>query len=154
MKLRFVSAVAIALVSAASNAPAQFPVPDFNGDWHSPDRSASPITIWQDAIQIKVTEHATSKIFRFDGSPTYYNADGTLAAVGSKPKTAPVRTTGKWIGDKLSLTVEVTEGDKPSTTVDVYSLSGDRKTLTRERTITLANGGSSPPTKVRSTYVK
>ena len=152
MKLRFLSALAIALVSMASNAPAQFPVPDFNGDWHSPDRSASPITIWQDATQIKVTEHTTSKIFRFDSSPTYYNADGTLVSVAAKPKNAPVRTTGKWIGDKLSLTVEVTEGAQPSTTVDVYSLSGDGKKLTRERTITPANGGT--PKKETSTYVK
>jgi hypothetical protein len=152
MKLRFVSAVAIGLVLAVSRAAAQFPVPDFNGDWHSPDRSASPITVWQDATQIKVTEHSTSKIFRFDGSPTFYNADGTLALAGAKPKNAPVRTSAKWMGDKLILTVEATEGDPPSTTVDVYSISGDGKMLTRERTITLASGGT--PKKERSTYVK
>ena len=105
-------------------------------------------------MQIVIKASTSTTLFKLDGSATLYNINGTLAPANTKPDDAPIKTTAKWNGNRLTLTFDANNGDRPFTIVDVYELSMDGKTLTRERTTTIADQGPSNATKEKTTYVK
>src|SRR4051812_47797093 len=97
-------AVAI-LVSALSTVDAQPKHPDFSGEWRpaNSQKSAAGLSITQDGAEINVKDSSGTRTYKLDGSPTLYNLNGTLAAANTKPDDAPVKTTAKWAGARLTL---------------------------------------------------
>jgi len=155
MTHRFRGSIAVALVFVVTNVVAQSKPPDFTGDWRTSGAATPPaaLSIVQDGTQVAVTERGLAMIFRLDGTPTLYNLDGTLAPAGTQPDDAGVKTSAEWIGAKLQLTRDV-KGPRSFTIVDIYELSGDGQTLTRDSATAIADLGPNGTTKQTSTYVK